>query len=270
LLVNSLKSFYKLKLSMKTIWINRNFTKWEAITEGYSDVSKTSLYRTYELWNHANDILIKHSTNEYLSDAITNLNRAIALRTKILNKNYCFKKSPFQTKKNVYKQLEDFEIVRPKLLNEIRIFRNNIEHNDKKPPSYKKCQDFLEICWYFLKATDLYVIYVKDSVVFEPPGRKYWISLEINFERGWTNSIRGWLKSTEFSTSEKKDFLKVDVKKIETRQQFSNRLSRKARKSLQDPNDNRGENPEDVYFQGKLISNPNDYELVMKQFFRAI
>lgn len=257
---------------MDYVWINKKFIEWDAVSDGASIRPPNSLHRTYELWNHANDILAKHTTKDYLSDAISNLNKAIGTRIKMLNENYHFNKSPFKAKdKKIYKQLEEFGIVRPKLINEITEFRNNIEHNDKTPPPHKKCQDFLEICWYFLKATDLYVLYIKDSILFEnPKNNKYWVSVNFNFEKGWSASIRGWLTPTDISISDTSDFIKIRVERSETRQQFIDRSSRKDKKGFFTDEDQRGQNPEDVYFSGQLLSNQGEFAAITKQYFKTI
>ena len=102
---------------INTVWIDKEFCKWDAQSEGGSIMPLSSLKRTYELWNHADDILLKHSTNNYLSDAISNLNRAIGMRIKTLNENYHFNSSPFKTKDKKYiASLKSLELLDRNLL----------------------------------------------------------------------------------------------------------------------------------------------------------
>jgi len=239
------------------------------MSEGADINPASSIQRTYELWQHASDILTKHSTKDYLSDVISNLNKAIGLRIKMLNETYYFDKSPFKTKdKKIYKQLEYFEIVRPKLINEIRAFRNDIEHKDQIPPSYKKCQDFLEICWYFLRATDLYIIYIKDSLLItNPVDDNYHLGFKIDFKNGWINSIHGCLEPSQISTSETLGFIKVAVEKFITRQQILDKLSPEEKKNA---SHYIGKNPEDIILSGQILDDKESFQILVKQYFKTI
>ena len=64
---------------------------------------------------------------DYIGDAISTLNKAIGMRLKMLNENYHFSQSPFKSKeKKIYKQLEDFGIVRPKLIQNFLSFFSKV------------------------------------------------------------------------------------------------------------------------------------------------
>lgn len=254
------------------LWINNIIIDWEANSESAMLSSPNSITLTYELWEHAESILSNNQTNNYLSDAIINLNKAIGLRIKALNQNYHFNNSPFKTKdKKILGQLEEFGLIGPKLLNEITTLRNNIEHNDNPPPTHKKCLDYLEICWYFLKATDLHVLETKDSIIFtNPNNNKYWVSFEIDFDKNWHAELRGWLPPSLISFSEFNDSIKVISKKYQNRADFLNSLDKKKYSDLNDEDDTRGQNPNDITFSGIISQDNKGFKNILVKYFKTV
>lgn len=257
---------------MKSIWIEKEIFKWDAYCSDTEGESPNVLHRTYELWNHAKEILDNYNTSDYCADAISNLHKAIGLRIKMLNTNYCFTKSPFKTKeKKIFKQLEDFEIVRPKLINEIASFRNTIEHEDKLPPPYKVCQEFLEVCWYFLKATDLYALYKPLRVGFvNPKNNSYWVELEVHFENMWITDVSGWLNHTKVIESEHSDFLKVDIDLIKTREEHIRNSIGFSKLGIPNNEDCREVDPDDLFFNGQLNVKNEELIEIIKMYFKAL
>jgi|GEM_PF-6589760 len=254
------------------LWIDNKIIDWETSSDGGMVMPPSSLTRTYELWEHAENILSSHKTNNYLSDAIINLNKAIGLRIKALNENYHFNSSPFKTKeKKILGQLEEFGLIRPKLLNEITTFRNNIEHNDSDPPTQKKCLDYLEVCWYFLKATDLRVLETKDSIVFtNPKNNKYWVNLEIDFDKNWHARLRGWLSPGLISISETANSIKITSRKYQSRIEFINSLDEKYRSEFDLEDDTRGKNPNDITFSGIISEDKDGLKNILIKYFKTV
>lgn len=254
------------------LYIDKIIIDWETHSESGQVMSSSSLTRTYEFWEHAENILLNHKSQDYLSDAIINLNKAIGQRIKALNGNYHFTKSPFKTKeKKILGQLEEFGVIRPRLLNEITIFRNNIEHNDSIPPTHKKCFDYLELCWYFLKATDLHVLETKDSLILtNPTSENYWVNLEVDFSNNWFTTLRGWLPPKLISTSEKSNAIKITSKKYQTRAEFINSLDPKYHSEFNREDDARGIYPNDITFSGIIESDREGLKNVLTKYFKTV
>lgn len=254
------------------LWINKIIVDWETHSDGGEVMSSSSLTRTYELWEHAENILLNHKSQDYLSDTIINLNKAIGLRIIALNENYHFTKSPFKTKdRKILGQLEEFGVIRPRLLNEITKFRNNIEHNDSIPPTYRKCLDYLEICWYFLKATDLHVLETKHSIVFtNPTSDKYWVNLEVNFSNNWTAALRGWLPPKLISATEVINSIKINSKEYQTRAEFINSLDPKYHSEFDREDDARGKDPNDIVFFGFITEDKEGQKNILTKYFKTV
>ncbi len=255
----------------KTFWINNEFIKRGIFVESFSDSSAELIQRAYELWNHAKDILESHSTKDFLSDAISNLNKVIGLRIKLLNDIYHFNQSPFKTRdKKIYNQLGEFEILRPKLINEITTFRNKIEHHDETPPTLNKCKDFIEICWYFLKATDLPILHINDSILFCYDGQDpYGIGIEINFKNKWEISISGCVKPSQLVSFKTQGFIEINLDRHETAEQLFNRLS-KGKGSSKAFYKEREINQEDIFINGILLPNKDEFKEIVRKYFKAI
>lgn len=139
------------------IWISTDFLSWDPtpIEMGYG--SRNERQESYDLFDHAEHVLERHPDDgEYRADAIVNLNRAIKTRIGHLMKVHELSSHPvyLQMKKKVWRFLQYFSVLRPRLIQGLTDTRNGIEHHGISAPGLAKTLDMLENTWYFLKATD--------------------------------------------------------------------------------------------------------------------
>ncbi|WP_436323333.1 hypothetical protein ACSEYT_06935 [Vibrio cidicii] len=125
------------------------------------------IYRAYQLWKHAQELLISSAHELYRSDCIANLKRAINHRLQAIERIYKISKLPLEiSSKRVLDRYEYLGLIRPMVLNELIKVRNVIEHQDQTPPDKEKCIYYIDIVWYFLKSTDSLVDNIVKSVEY--------------------------------------------------------------------------------------------------------
>ncbi|WP_413379104.1 hypothetical protein [Paenibacillus taichungensis] len=180
------------------MWLSPKVFQWRAEIDG-SYCNEPTLYkRPYEIWKHAERILNRQANHFQRVDAICALKRAVNSRLNTLQNEYKFNLIPLSdVPKKPLQQLEYFGIIRPFILNKLIDIRNQIEHEDMNPPTLVQCREFLDVSWYFLKATDSYVHYITDGycLILESNDETEAVSLrmETSPEKNWDLEISIWL-----------------------------------------------------------------------------
>lgn len=127
---------------------------------------ESRVQRSYALVNHAEN-LTRGLPNEFaISDAVSNLKRAINIRVQLLEASYSFSKA-FPKSIGTLERLESVNLARPYLIKQLFSLRNDIEHHDAPPPTLDRCRELIALTWYFLKATDSASRTVGDSLEYE-------------------------------------------------------------------------------------------------------
>jgi hypothetical protein len=102
-------------------------------------------------------------------------------------------------------------LIRPLLLRQLKDVRNVVEHSDAGAPSEDECLNYLDVVWYFLRSTDIFVSRIftdadlvdDDEIETEPSdtspqGRGRFVSLNFDFET-WSPGINGWFRSGDMA-----------------------------------------------------------------------
>src|ERR1039457_2673786 len=85
--------------------------------------------KQHEIWSHANGIIAGASpSRQDLAVAVMQLQRAIELRSTMLNALYNFTELPNRTAKAPYPIMADLGIIRPTMKNQLRELRNRLVH----------------------------------------------------------------------------------------------------------------------------------------------
>lgn len=214
---------FKVRMQKRLVWIDSSFLNWYSLIGGGSYVEPTSLERAYDIWEHCRSLLVDNPTDFARSDAITNLKRCLYQRVTALEEVYFLegiklKESP----KGSLEFLESLGLVRPFMLTHIREIRNDIEHRDASPPDFNRCQELLDLVWYFLKSTDTYMHLRRDDVGFEKldseeNNTQYWLQISVEYELQHTLKVAGWLPSNMISANEQDGFFEIQVEKMESK-----------------------------------------------------
>lgn len=126
-----------------------------ATTHNFLDLDL--LARSYKMWRHAESKLTSDAHDLDLADAILWLNRAVSLRVKSLFKQYDLRtigRSLGMNRASHSEIMAEVGLIRPRMLRELTVLRNAVEHEDAAPPTLQRCQEFSEFVWYFLRSTD--------------------------------------------------------------------------------------------------------------------
>lgn len=120
----------------------------------------------YKRWNHLRDNLTSKASIYEMEDFIVGAKRLINHRTKKLFLLYGLKQNLIQNaKKGDFYILQELDIARPYLLNKLREIRNEIEHKFSLSVNLEACQDYLDICWYYLRSTDYFFTHPASQLV---------------------------------------------------------------------------------------------------------
>jgi hypothetical protein len=120
----------------------------------------------YKRWNHLKDKLTSKSSIYEMEDFLVGAKRLINYRTKELFSLYGLKENLSQSaKKGDFYILQELDIARPYLINKLRKIRNEIEHEFTLSVNVEACQDYLDICWYYLRSTDYFFTHPASQLV---------------------------------------------------------------------------------------------------------
>lgn len=179
------------------LYLCEEFLVWFRDSGGGTLLDEAPLRRAHALWEHAETLITPDSTELQLSDGISNLKRALNQRLKAIEANYHLRQAPItQSPTGYLALLQRFGVIRPLMLKQLMDLRNDIEHNDAKPPPYERCQELLDVIWYFLRSTDGLLKIVPDSLLFSHSrfdDETYWITANLEPEENWSISLLGWV-----------------------------------------------------------------------------
>lgn len=243
-------------------YLSNFFLSWYVSTEGASCLDRRIMKRAYDMWHHACRILFKENIDEFhLTDALTTLKRSLNYRLKSLENCYFFRKMPVFPKGQKFLEfLETLNIVRPFMLKQLMEIRNDIEHNDAKPPSYKRCKELLDVVWYFLKSTDPLLKNIYDNLYFEKSDKgilsNYSLVIDFQKDKNWKTDIRGWIPQKAIYLKEEKDTIKIKLNEIHTKNK--NQQIRKIHNRRKDT---------DLYIKGQLLPDDNTFRTLVRMYF---
>lgn len=187
-------------MSLSKIWLKEDVFDWEGYLEGGSVNNDPLIDRPYKIWEHSKNLFKIKGENEFhRADGILNLKRSINHRLQYIEQIYQFKTFKFDNKpKGTLELLETFGLVRPYIMKQLFEIRNDIEHRDFKPPNIERCNELLDVVWYFLKSTDTLVQIIKSEfsyTFYEKNGYEthYHIYMELNYGDINKSKIHGWL-----------------------------------------------------------------------------
>ncbi|MET1171347.1 hypothetical protein [Paenibacillus amylolyticus] len=241
---------------MKTIWIPREVLTWDMEVDSSTVFDDNESLRSYEIWEHSKNLISSHTSEFQLVDSIANLKRSLNQRLQLIEKRYNLKSINYRNKPKGYLELlEQYNVVRPFLMRILLSIRNEIEHNDMRPPDLNRCQELLDVTWYFLRSTDHIIRNQIDKLVISMPREQdkkgnYWINLDIDFGVPVSLKVNCWLPDEFVSQTKKNDFLRVDA--VEFRQ-FDNKNIYRDRLSA------------DVNVRGKMILDADDLFTLVKK-----
>ena len=180
------------------MFISGQVLDWSYYTEngsGLSDDEENEIvWRAHEIWRHARSLISKDCSEFALSDAVSNLKRAVNHRLQALSQAYSFDALPFPSRKQTLEKFQFYGIIRPALLKELFLVRNAIEHQDATPPNVAQCSTYVDFVWYFLKSTDsLLLMKVEDVIFWSPPDGQYSLRFIPKFDGSWNVVIKGEL-----------------------------------------------------------------------------
>ena len=191
---------------------------WSTIIESYSRTNEVDHLRAYKLWKHA-ELILTGDANEFNRvDVISNLKRCLNQRLKFIEHVYSLKKiAVSDSPKGYLEYLESLGLVRPYMLKQLMLIRNDIEHNDAPPPNIERCRELLDLTWYFLKSTDSFIFWYKNNFILsyltnEGDETQYWLNFDIDFQQGHTTMVNGWVPETLLSKEEKQGFTLIELK----------------------------------------------------------
>ena len=141
--------------TVKEVWVDPSWLSWVQYPESTHHHPKESVFRPYEIHQHACDILAGDPNRDQRGDAIRALRRAVGMRLKELKEIYQLRELPtgMRSLKDL-ELLESFGIIRPFMLMRLIDLRNSVEHEDSIPPPTDECLMFADLVWYFLRSTD--------------------------------------------------------------------------------------------------------------------
>lgn len=198
------------------IWLSYDiFSSYGGVA--ISKVTDKNLWmRSYEIWDHANDLIEASEEEFFLSDGITNLKRSLNHRLQLIEKMYQFKKIDFENKPKGYLELlETYGLVRPYIMKELLKIRNGIEHYDEKPPNKLRCKELSDVVWYFLKSTDNIVQimkYVIEFIIMDEYGEEteFRYTIQLDWDRHYNLEIEGLIPAEYISQDSNEKFIKVE------------------------------------------------------------
>ncbi|WP_332647131.1 hypothetical protein [Lysinibacillus sp. 54212] len=168
-------------------WVSNEVLNWYSYSDSARILDKDKGERAYAIWEHSKQLIENNESDFHLADGITNLKRALNHRLNTIEEIYCFKAIKIKNKPKGYMEmLEILGIVRPFLMKQLLVIRNDIEHRDNKPPSKERCLELLDVIWYFLKSTDFIVQIERYNIVFDEDKERddsSWFTLEYIYQK---------------------------------------------------------------------------------------
>ncbi|MGJ3194714.1 hypothetical protein [Peribacillus frigoritolerans] len=253
-------------MTEKRIWIDNSIINWRCMSLGGTIIEEQKWRRAYIIWERAK-VLIEKSGSEFdIGDGIANLKRSLNNRLKLIEEIYSFKLIGIDNKPKGYLEiLEVFGIVRPLIMKKLLFIRNDIEHNDAKPPSLDRCLELLDVVWYFLKSTDSMVQIERceaDFTLRNDTGinTQYGYEIKYDFNKVGQTVIRGWFPIEYVSEKPRENHFEVITQKFQGKE-VSN-ISNNQKKYHEDKLDS------DIFIMGNpLFTSKGKLEIIPKILF---
>lgn len=245
------------------VWISKEVFDWSIGPASGSYVDYDSYIRAYEIWEHSHNLIMYPDSSFDLADGIANLKRSINQRLHLIEKVYKLKSISFPDRPKGYLELlESYGVVRPFILKSLLIVRNDIEHNDAKPPIEDRCKELVDVVWYFLKSTDQIVQVTKDDIEFSLINEKgeethYGFTITLNRNDYSQCEIWGWFPTELISIDEIKDFLKINVTDIHGKERWEQEGKHSEKKET------------DKWIRGEPVFEGNDLRLLIRDILLA-
>lgn len=247
-------------------WIDPEVFEWEAYSGTSMLADPHTVRRAYAHWRHAEQVLAAATTEFHRIDVITTLKRAVDHRLRLLNEAYRWKKLRVAPPSDGSLQLlETLGIARHSMVSRLITLRNRVEHGDREPPPAAECEVYVDLVWYFLRATDVLAMRVPETVEFEAPdetGRDYAVTVRTGPEVEWRIEMQGHLAARHVSLAARDGWARVALTRRETRGDWLAHDERPA--SVRELHE--GLDPSDLFVAGEIVG-PDDTRLRIYQAF---
>lgn len=203
-------------------WLSSRVFEWANSTDGgrCSDLERVT--RPHALLAHCERVLAASDSEFSIADAILGLKRAINSRLQHIEELYGFR-AIFPKGVGALERLEQVGLARPFLVRQLFELRNDIEHNDAKPPTSYRVRELVDLTWYFLKTTDSACKLVPDGVILRageegsfPP--EQWISVRPSRDHPGHFDIAGWVHMDLLSPSVQEGFFEIQLSVLKTKE----------------------------------------------------
>ncbi|MEV8539491.1 hypothetical protein [Streptomyces sp. NPDC051572] len=137
-------------------WVDADFPDAFVDGSGRSGIGAEGLAakdRSESSHAHADYRIKNHQTAYDRIDAILALKRSMQTRLDHLDSLYGFKQYPEYKSIGWMGILEQWGVIRKRMLQRMRQLRNAVEHDGAEPPSLEDCEDYAEVTWWFLRGT---------------------------------------------------------------------------------------------------------------------
>lgn len=252
--------------------LSPEFLQWPLFSDGFegwgdSEASE-AVTRPYKIWRHASRLLEQGTAPEFRADIVTNLNRAVSLRLRNLSSRYKLKALPPRRKKfSIPQKLADYEIIRPVLLRQLIGIRNAVEHRDEQPPAKRRCAEFVEFTWYFLKSTDALTRHHCTGLISESSeqlGQEslWWLYIDNGPHEHWRPVLHGWIPRSMISSVRHDGWLTIENLEV-------NRKDQGRRVFIEGGEAVWVHRPDDICIKGKLSGPEEALGRLARQYFAA-
>jgi hypothetical protein len=209
--LTSIKPGDKLSVTAKLVTTSRGPASWT----DHRSQSKLQ----YEIWTHGNELLLKPVPSQQdLAAAVIQLQRAVELRDKLLDKLYGFDNIPGRPRSGKYAIMEDLGIIRPNLKVHLRELRNKLMHDpDLLQLTKAECDFLADTAWYYLKVTDRIAEQYANEIGYEySTSETERSSLTLKLEpASWNVEIEAKLAASHVCKPPEADYLNIEVQHCE-------------------------------------------------------
>jgi hypothetical protein len=207
------------------MWLSAEVLGWTPWYSSGSTIDAARWKRPYDLHAHAEKLVLAAASELSISDAVLNLRRGIGMRVQLLEELYRFK-GCFPRIPGALERLEAVGLARPFLIRQLVDLRNDIEHNNAKPPNAPRCRELADVTWYFLKTTDYACKVVPSGVDLtedaegptsgkdDPSG---FLTITVDSLTSETYKVSGWVPLSWLSDSQGPGWIRLEVEKIRTK-----------------------------------------------------
>lgn len=195
--------------STKEVWLlDSFFSKYPPQRGGWYNTDIQKWKSQYEIWQHADSLLLKTANDHELFCAIAQLNRAIEFRDNLLVELYNLKKIPgFQKLENKHEIMEELGIIKQVMKAKLNDIRNKTMHSaDYESPTLNVCKELSEFTWYYLRSTDTLVAQPSTEIKANDglDEQEEWAEIAV-CTKSWKINIRGKFSKHSLSFTQNPD-----------------------------------------------------------------